>query len=111
LQAPHIAEADDATMTKIEGRMAAAEAAARNALKGLAGLVRPASRPQLAAAVGALDRLMEVNTQIIGLSRRNTNVRSLAMSLNEKGKLTAACEDRLRALQAALATRGFTGTR
>jgi hypothetical protein len=54
---------------------------------------------------------MEVNTQIIGLSRRNTNVRSLAMSLNEKGKLTTACEDRLRALQAALAKRGFTATR
>jgi hypothetical protein len=98
-------------MTALEGRMAAAEAAVRTALQGLAGVVRAASRPQLAAAVGALDRLMEVNTQIIGLSRRNTNVRSLAMSLNEKGKLTTACEDRLRALQAALAKRGFTATR
>jgi hypothetical protein len=111
LQAPHIAEADEATMTALEGRMAAAEAAARNALKGLAGLVPPTSRPQLAKAVAALDRLMGVNKQIIDLSRRNTNVRSLAMSLNEKGKLTTACDDRLRVLQAALAKRGFTGTR
>lgn len=37
--------------------------------------------------------------------------RSLALSLNEKGKLTAAGETTLRALQDALAKRGFVGTR
>jgi hypothetical protein len=45
------------------------------------------------------------------LSRRNSNVRSLAMSLGEKRMLTAACEDSLRALRDALAKRGFTATR
>lgn len=56
LQAPHIADADDAVMTRMETRMAASEAAARSALTVL--------------------------------SRRNTNVRSLALSLNQKGKVT-----------------------
>ena len=32
LQAPHIAEADDAAMTRMEGQMTASEAAARKAL-------------------------------------------------------------------------------
>jgi hypothetical protein len=58
-----------------------------------------------------LDRFIGVNTQIVALSRRNSNVRSLAMSLGEKRMLTAACEDSLRALRDALAKRGFTATR
>lgn len=111
LQAPHIAEADDAGMTRMEKRMATMEAAARDALETLAPLVQPASRPRLVAATAVLDRFMAVNAQIMVLSRRNTNVRSLALSLNQKGKLTSACEERLRALRDALAKRGFTGTR
>ena len=54
---------------------------------------------------------MSVNAQITVLSRRNTNVRSLALSLNQKGKATGACEESLRALRGALAGRGFAGTR
>jgi hypothetical protein len=111
LQAPHIAESDDAAMTRMEKRMAAAEAAARGALAMLGSLVRPASRPPLVAATAALDRFMGLNAQIIALSRRNTNVRSLALSLGQKRMLTAACEDSLRALQDALAKRGFSATR
>ena len=44
LQAPHVAEADDAVMTRMEKRMATSEAAARAALATLAPLVQPASR-------------------------------------------------------------------
>lgn len=111
LQAPHIAESDEAAMTRMEKRMVTSEAAARSALEELASLVRPESRPQLAAATDALDRFRDLNAQIIILSRRNSNVRSLALSLGHKRTLTAACEDSLRALQNALAKRGFTGTR
>ncbi len=111
LQAPHIAEADDAVMARVEKRMATAEVAARSALEALAPLVNARSRPRLAAAAAALDRFMSVNAQITALSRRNTNVRSLALSLNQKGKATGACEDSLRALRDALAKRGFAGTR
>jgi hypothetical protein len=98
-------------MTRIEKRMAAAEATGRNALRQLPGLVRPASHAQLDAATAALDRFSAVNTEIIALSRRNTNVHSLSLSLGRKRQLAAACEDSLRALQEALAGRGFTGTR
>jgi hypothetical protein len=111
LQAPHIADADDAVMTRMEKRMATSEAAARAALKALAPLVEPASRPRLAAATAALDTFMGHNAEIVAFSRRNTNVRSLALSLDQKGKLTSACEDSLHALREALAKRGFTGTR
>jgi hypothetical protein len=111
LQAPHIAEADEAEMTSVEKGMASSEAAARNALQTLASLVQPAARPQLAAATDALNRFMDLNAQIVALSRRNTNVRSLALSLGQKRMLEAACEDSLHALRDALAKRGFVGTR
>ena len=111
LQAPHIAEADEAVMTRMEKRMATSEAAARNAIKELMGLVQPAARPRLAAAAASLDQFVSLNTQILALSRKNTNVRSLALSLDQKRTLTTACEESLRALHDALAKRGFTGIR
>lgn len=107
LQAPHIADAEDASMTRLEQRMAAAEAVARQALQALAPLVDPSARPRLAASATALDRFMALNAQILALSRRNTNVRSLALSLDQKRKLTGPCEETLRALQAALGTHGY----
>jgi hypothetical protein len=69
LQAPHIAEADDAAMTDLEKRMAASEAAARTALQSLAPLVAAAARPRLAAATTALDRFMVLNAELITLSQ------------------------------------------
>lgn len=111
LQAPHIAEALDPEMTRMEERMAIAEKAARSSLRALAPLVGGAGRPRLAAASSAFDRFMKVNVEITALSRRNTNVRSLALALNEKGKITASCEDGLRQLRDALAQRGFKATR
>jgi hypothetical protein len=111
LQAPHIADADEAVMARMEKQMATSEAAARGALDALRPLVQAASRPQLTAATTALNRFADLNGQIIALSRRNTNVRSLALSLDQKRTIIAACEERLHALQSALAKRGFTGIR
>jgi len=111
LQAPHIADADDAVMTRMEKRMATSEAGARAALKTLSGIINPASRPRVAAATAALDRFMDLNAQVIVLSRRNTNVRSLALSLDHKRPLIEACEESLHTLRNSLASRGFTGIR
>src|SRR4029078_13308238 len=65
LQAPHIADADEAVMTRMESHMAKSETAARSALETLATLVEPSSRPRLAAAATALDRFMGLNAEII----------------------------------------------
>jgi hypothetical protein len=111
VQAPHIAEADDAAMAGMEKRMAAAEGTARDALNALASAATPASRPRLSSAAAALDRFMAVNAEILALSRRNSNVRSLALSLGQKRELAAQCEDALRALQQALAKRNLGASR
>ena len=111
LQGPHIADADEAVMTKMEKQMATSQTAAQKALDALRPLAAASSRSKVDAAAAALNRFLEVNAQLIALSRRNTNVRSLMLSLDEKRKLTIACQDNLRALQSALAKRGYSGIR
>ena len=110
-QAPHIAEATDEVMTRLEEQMADSEKETRSTLGLLAGLASQSSRSQVDAAGAALDRFMSINAQIVALSRRNTNVRSLTLSLGQKRTLAASCESRLLALRDALAGRGFTATR
>jgi hypothetical protein len=111
LQAPHIANADDTVMAGMETRMQASEANARRAVEALAPLLQGGSRGQLTRATEALNRFMTVNAEITALSRRNTNVRSLALSLSEKSTIVATCEEKLSALRDLLATRGLTGRR
>jgi hypothetical protein len=111
MQAPHIAESNDDPMTRMEEQMRASAAAARKALAELKAIVPPAAATHLAAAGAAFDRFMKINDELIVLSRRNSNVRSLALSLGRKRVVTADCEDRLRALEQALATHEFTATR
>jgi hypothetical protein len=111
MHAPHIAEPEDAAMTRMEEQMAASEAAARRALEQVKAALSPAAAPQLVTTVAALDRFKSITSEIIKLSRRNSNVRSLALSLGRKRVVTAECDDQLRALEQALAKHAFTGTR
>jgi hypothetical protein len=111
LEAPHIADADEAVMTRMEKDMAASEMEARRALEQLRPLTPPAAKTHLDAATTALNKFLDLNAQIIALSRRNTNVRSLALSLDQKRKITVSCEESLHALQNALAKRGYSGVR
>jgi len=111
LEASHIVEPDDGAMTLLEKRMSSAGDTARNALTALAALVPPAVSPQVLAAESALNKFLELHIQIIALSRRNSDVRSLALSLGELRNLHGQCEDDLRALADAIDKRGFKATR
>jgi hypothetical protein len=111
LQARHIAEPADDAMNRLEGKMAASEDVARNAVIVLAPLLSPDAGLQMRTAQASLESFLDRNREIIGLSRRNSNVRSLSLTLGEKRRLTAQCEDSLRALSEALAKRGFVATR
>lgn len=110
IQARHIAEADDTVMNGLEAAMGAADTSARGSINRLRELL-PAAGSQLNEASAALDRFMSVNRQIVELSRRNSNVRSLALSLGRKRVVAAECEDDLRALEEGLAAHMFKATR
>jgi hypothetical protein len=97
-------------MTRMEKSMNDSTASAKTALDRLKAMLPRAGTP-LAAGDAALARFLSVNTDIIALSRKNTNVRSLALSLGRKRVITAECEDQLGALGEALAKHESTATR
>ena len=111
LEAPHIAEARDDVMTTLERQMATAEAETWNALQSLAALTPADGDGKIETAQIALNRFLGCHRQIIALSRRNSNVRSLALVLGQRRKLTAECGDTLEALSQELNKRGFQATR
>jgi hypothetical protein len=105
LHAPHIAEHDDAAMTRMEKEMSDLDVQARAKLNSLS-ILTPGGAPATAEALAKLDQLQAITAQIIDLSRRNTNVLALELSLRNKPELVAACDDRIRALQDALSKDG-----
>jgi hypothetical protein len=111
LQAPHIAEADDAAMTRMEHEMANLGAKAREGLKSLSRFPAPEAASSLATAQVSLDRFTDISAQIVQLSRQNSNVRSLELALGKKPALSAACDESLHALQDALAHELTSATR
>jgi hypothetical protein len=89
---PHIAEHSDAKMDAMEAEMAEEDQQIR---RSLAELADP-------AATASYAKFSELRAQILKLSRENTNVRSLTLSLTEKRAALATCEQALAALQQAV---------
>ena len=112
LQARHIAEADDAAMTQIEEQQTTLAKDAREQVDRLRALTASGGGGvALDAAAAALGRFLDINGEIVALSRRNTNVRSLGLTLGRKRLLAAECEDALRTIDESLARHGSQATR
>jgi hypothetical protein len=99
---PHIAEESDRKMDELEARMTKEDQAVRQDLEGLAALLKPGNSPDLETATSRYAQFSAIRTQILKLSRANTNVRSLALSLNQKRKAMLMCQDALAALEQAI---------
>lgn len=102
LLAPHVAEESDAKMDLMEASMAKEEARTHEALETLAAMPRLQGDADLAKATSGFAGYIGLKRQILELSRQNTNVRSLALSLNQKRKALLLCLDALNALQQAI---------
>jgi hypothetical protein len=106
---PHIAEQSDAKMDHLEAQMAEQDRNVAADLKQLARLVPGTGRDDVEVATASYSRFSELRAQILKLSRENTNVRSLAMSLNEKRAVMLVCQDALAELERALADEPVAG--
>jgi hypothetical protein len=109
LLAPHIAEESDRKMDELEAQMTKEDLEARKDLEGLASLLKPGSSPDLETAVSDYAKFSGIRAEIIRLSRANTNVRSLALSLNQKRKVMLMCQDALAALEQAIGQEPIAG--
>ncbi len=90
---PHIAESSDAKMDEMEAQMTKEDRKVRRALDELAGSADGK------AAAASYAKFTELREQIIRLSRENTNVRSLTLSLTQQRTALAACENAVADLQ------------
>lgn len=109
LFAPHIEEESDQKMDEMEGSMVKEEQNIRENLDALAKVKRLSGDADLAAATASYARFHEVKTRILALSRENTNVRSLKISLTRKRKAAMLCSDALVALQQAIQAEPVAG--
>ena len=106
---PHIAEEDEKKEDAMEALMATGDAQVRKNLEVLAALPKFSNDPALATATARYAEFSKLKTQIIALSRENTNVRSLSISLNQKRKVMLVCQDTLGALQQAILAEPIAG--
>jgi len=110
LLAPHIAEESDAKMDEFESAMNRDDQEIRSALDALVAHPELPGDGDVRTAVSSYARFDELRTEILALSRENTNVRSLALSLNQKRKVMALCQDALDALKQAILEEPIPGT-
>ncbi|HME72848.1 MAG TPA: hypothetical protein VKM54_23710 [Myxococcota bacterium] len=99
---PHIAEASDTRMDELEALMTQEDEQVRSDLTGLGALPKLSGDADLATAASRYAQFREIKSQILTLSRENTNVRSLSISLNQKRKVMLSCQEALRHLQEAI---------
>lgn len=107
---PHIAEESDKKMDELEASMTTDDVHVRKSLDGLAALPTLRSDPDLAIAMARYAEYDRIRTQILALSRENTNVRSLSLSLNQKRRAMRVCQEALSALEQAILAEPIAGT-
>jgi hypothetical protein len=107
---PHIAEESDGRMDELEALMTAEDNSVRKSLDGLAALPQLSKDPEIAIAKARYAEFSNIRAQILTLSRENTNVRSLSISLNQKRKVMLVCQAALDALQQTILAEPIAGS-
>jgi hypothetical protein len=110
-QAQHIAEARDAEMDRIEAEMKVLDLHVTDCFSKLSTFSDETLQGAAREANAAYADFQRINLEILSLSRRNTNVRSLALSLGKQRKATATCRDLLEAVRDSVQDEGPKPTR
>lgn len=111
LHKPHIEEADDQEMDKIEQSMKSYEESARKALEGLRNVPDLSSNEDLKNAESAFKRFMALTGEALKLSRMNTNIKSTELSLGKKRLISSQCQEILATLQETVQSQRLKATR
>jgi len=106
---PHIAEEDETKEDALEALMATEDTQVQKNLADLAALPKFSNDPELTSATARYAEFSKIKSRILTLSRENTNVRSLSISLNQKRKVMLVCQDALGALQQAIQAEPIAG--
>jgi hypothetical protein len=107
----HIVEIDDEKMNQIETQVKAEEKKVLNSLDQLDEIVDKECQNALLQAKTAFSEFMEVTTKVLELSKINSNIKSLELSIGKKRIISAQCEEILASLQKTVQSRPFKATK
>lgn len=96
---PHIAEESNEKMDALESQLAQEERTVADVVKSLSEAENSGGAPPDKPLAALLDAVRALQSQILKLSRENTDVRSVALALNEKRQAMLACQDALVVLE------------
>jgi hypothetical protein len=111
LHKPHIEEADDQEMDKIEQRIKSYDESARKALSALRSTTGPSDNEDLKHAETAYERFMNLTGEVLKLSRMNTNIKSAELSLGKIRLISSQCQEILATLKETVQAQEFNATR
>jgi len=99
LHTPYIIEVNSAEMGLIETRIHAEEQVASQSLAALEELSGNEKAEEIAQAKASFAEFVDVTSQVMQLSRQNSDIASLMLSLEKKRIIAAQCDDILTALE------------
>lgn len=111
LYAPHIEAETDEQMNRIEKDIGANEVVLVNSVDKLARIMGGTELDTVKDAMAAQQELKRVTREIISLSRKNTNIKSIRLSLGKKRLITAQCDEVLGAFQELIRGKDIKATR
>jgi hypothetical protein len=106
LHKPHIEEADDKEMDKIEQSIKSFDETARKALGSLRSIADPSDNEDLKNAETAYERFINLTGQVLKLSRMNTNIKSADLSLGKIRLISSQCQEILSRLHETVQPQG-----
>ena len=111
LHKPHIEEANDQEMDKIEQRIKSYDESARKALGSLHSIADLSDNEDLKNAETAYERFMNLTGEVLKLSRMNTDIKSAELSLGKIRMISSQCQVILATLQETAQAQQFESTR
>lgn len=107
----HIAETSNEKMDQIEVQIQLADKEVVQSLDELGGIGDSENQDALSQARMAFAEFMEVTAKVRELSRKNSNIKSLELSIGKKRIIAAQCAEILAAFQNAVQSRPFKSSK
>lgn len=111
LHGPHIIEADNDKMDQYERRVHGYESEVAQVLDTLDGIVGPDQRETVLQTKAIFSEFTALTAHIVELSRQNSNIKSLELSMGRKRRVAAKCDEALAALQETVQNKPFKATK
>lgn len=110
MHAQHIEESSNTAMDVLEASMTQENQQAQAGLDRLGKMLSP-KEPAVAEARKAYDALWKITQEVLSLSRENSNINALALTMGRQRQLMAAALDDLAGLKTLVEAQDFKATR